>query len=304
MYENILRGIFQEHGIHDERTQVDYLRSLQGPMRNLWQSYRNSNIRTEYHCVHTQSAYLLRYYLPYAYLLPYALSRNNQIVENLRNMQQLNVCMIGCGPAPELFGLLEFLSYIQSQIASVRACLADAALGSWSFAGGITLNHLIPRIWDNKSLALNYVSESIFSKDTMSRLCLDAPCMLILQNCLNELATQSEHKTLAVVQELISRLPQGSVVVIIDRQNYDRVDRILGEVFYWASSSNSMQVIHGVTDFAGDYDCDYLRSLVPTVLRRNLLCLNDEYWPTNMDQDGLIMANSVKHISLGIFVSG
>ena len=56
--------------------------------------------------------------------------------------------LFGCGPAPELCGIMQFLKsrFLRSEM--LIAHLLDAASESWRYARQITLDHLAPALWD------------------------------------------------------------------------------------------------------------------------------------------------------------
>lgn len=114
MYAEILEGICQRNQLADEAACVEYLRGLQPHARRLWQSYRRQSVVADYADPATQEAYLLRYFPYYSLPLKKELDRLHQGGCELPKAELLKAAFFGCGPGPEVVGLMQHLVNIEA----------------------------------------------------------------------------------------------------------------------------------------------------------------------------------------------
>jgi hypothetical protein len=100
----------------------------------LWREYQSSDISPDYSREDYQEAYLLCYFLPYSQPVPYLL---NQLVLKKNFSYQLpedgllTASFFGCGPGPELLGLMRYLAPFQPCI-NISAAMFDRE--SWELS--------------------------------------------------------------------------------------------------------------------------------------------------------------------------
>ena len=96
-----------------------------------------------------QEAYLLRYFVPYSYLLP-TLLKNLESQGTIVSCDDglLSACFFGCGPGPELAGLIRHLSQKSFRPDMVVAHMFDAASDTWAHGRSIFTNSVLAAEWD------------------------------------------------------------------------------------------------------------------------------------------------------------
>ena len=123
------------------------LQKLQDPVKELWNEYQTSNISPNYGRLDYQIAYLLRYFFPHSLIVPTilsSLSEKDDFFEELVELfylknghiyaddccyhhltnRLLTASFFGCGPCPELYGLMHYLS--DQQITRISAAMFDS----------------------------------------------------------------------------------------------------------------------------------------------------------------------------------
>src|SRR5262245_14589055 len=128
MLSTLLDCIFDAEGLRTPAAQTRFIEKLVACDERLWRFYRpqqGKEIVTCYQESGVQAAYLLRYFLPHAAML-------SETLEELQRRQllafpapTLHACFFGCGPAPELSGLIQFLNFHYPAIACIDARLVD-----------------------------------------------------------------------------------------------------------------------------------------------------------------------------------
>jgi hypothetical protein len=91
---------------------------------------------------------LLRYFLPYSQPVPYILNRpilKKSFLFQLPEDGVLTASFFGCGPGPELFGLMRYLGGPESGI-NISATMLDRC--DWKPGRKIVREHLLPESYD------------------------------------------------------------------------------------------------------------------------------------------------------------
>jgi hypothetical protein len=302
MYNNILNGILHEHGLHDARSQHKFIESLRPIARELWESYQTQVVSTRYKNNNLQDCYLLRYFPFYAGLLSQELTRILPYLEDFSD-DWCSASFFGCGPAPELVSLLNFLTNAGQDFPKmVQANLFDIADDDWEYARNISLNYVIPDIWDSDLLEVNsYTSDftskvfwknSLTMQDTISN-----SNLVVFQKCLNEIQDSQYKQVIDNIQNIISGMVAGSIIIFIDQEKgkYGSSDHILNSISAMAEVSDAVIVIqeYGNHKFNG-YG---IRRSMPDLIKNTLLySLPKQQW--NAENHGLILRSTIPYSSL------
>ena len=110
MYDKILGEIFAKNGLENTDSQINYLQSLKPAAKRLWQAYQSQAVAIDYSEPKIQEVYLLRYFVPYSRLLSAVLKKmesQGNVISSKGGL--LSACFFGCGPGPELAGLIRHL---------------------------------------------------------------------------------------------------------------------------------------------------------------------------------------------------
>ena len=145
-YLALLDGIYSARQLETDTEKQDYLQTLQNSARELWDEYRGSDISPDYSRIEYQEAYLLCYFLPYSQPVPYLL--NHLILKENFSYQlpengSLTASFFGCGPGPELYGLMHYLGGPQSGV-DISAAMLDRE--PWEHGRKI-VRQLLNRVW-------------------------------------------------------------------------------------------------------------------------------------------------------------
>jgi hypothetical protein len=148
MHDIILKALSSLHGLSSEQELSNFLRALRPTARCLWRAYQSNIVNVSYRKQTVQAAYMLRYFPHYAEVTRVAL--DELYMQGVLPFQEelLYVNLFGCGPAPELCGIMQFLKSRFPRSEMLIAHLFDVASECWRYARQITLDHLAPTLWD------------------------------------------------------------------------------------------------------------------------------------------------------------
>ena len=147
MYYTLLDAICSANQIETGKQKQEYLQHLRDPARELWKAYQTQNISISYSKHEYQAVYLLRYFFPYSKLVPYVLNRliAKDFPVRLED-ELLTASFFGCGPGPELYGLMDYLGDPKSGVAMISAAMLDIASSDWQYSREIVSEHLLNHV--------------------------------------------------------------------------------------------------------------------------------------------------------------
>ncbi len=262
MFNALLEGIFESVGKKENREeQIKYLTSLQEPAKALHESYNTQDGCTpKYEDEKTRHAYLLRYFPFYSQLLPEILQKNN---DSLPKKKHLTATFFGCGPAPELVGLLQFLRS-NTKTRQVDANLVDIASDHWRHARNIAINYIAARNWAQrfsnfvftgkwerkllKNVRLveaDIADKMMFSSSDISGLIRKSD-LVVFQNFLNEIINDDDKRlaTIENMKQTLEKLPTNSIGIIIDCSGYHKIDKIIKELLEWGQKPELVSIVN------------------------------------------------------------
>ena len=231
-YPTLLNGLYSAKHLRTDIQKRDYLQGLQGAARALWREYQSSDISPDYSKIDYQEAYLLCYFLPYSQPVPYLL---NQLVlkkdfpYQLPETGVLTAAFFGCGPGPELLGLMRYLRSFQ---ASLRISAAMLDREPWEHGRRIVFQHLLDRAWDPEGYDIREFKVDIVgnSEDFLpddSEEWVKRSDLIVIQHCLNERQNATSERSMENMKHLVEKMKTGAVMLIIERGTY--VKELLGK---------------------------------------------------------------------------
>ena len=232
-YPTLLNGLYSAKHLRTDIQKRDYLQGLQGAARALWHEYqKSSDISPDYSKIDYQEAYLLCYFLPYSQPVPYLL---NQLVlkkdfpYQLPETGVLTAAFFGCGPGPELLGLMRYLRSFQ---ASLRISAAMLDREPWEHGRRIVFQHLLDRAWDPEGYDIREFKVDIVgnSEDFLpddSEEWVKRSDLIVIQHCLNERQNATPERSMENMKHLVEKMKTGGVMLIIERAKY--VEKLLGK---------------------------------------------------------------------------
>lgn len=147
MYPQILSALCEMNGLSTAKTTKEYLVGLKPAARTLWDAYQVQHVKVSYDNPEIQAVYMLRYFPQHAETLRRVLTQLPQRVRAELEQRNLRAVHFACGPAPELCGVAQFLNDSFPPRQAMSAYLHDIASSSWGYARHVTLEYLIPSVW-------------------------------------------------------------------------------------------------------------------------------------------------------------
>jgi hypothetical protein len=302
MYSELLKGIFQRNNLTDEASYSRHLRDLQPYARKLWSSYQTPNVIADYADLKTQEAYLLRYFPFYNELLIEEMGQLHQGGIQLPRTELLEAAFFGCGPGPEVLGLMQYLVTVKSPTTMISAQLIDSAAETWAYSRNLVLEHLAEPWWEPN--LVDYVSTSACLSDSeaLAAAAVDGCHFAVVQNCLNEVPESLERCVVENLMSQFARLAPGAIVLVIDRFGYVKTNRMMQAMDAIAVESENIVSIRGDGHQHRKIDIRSLLEDVPAIVRNNLFYKFGDVEPTDWDKDRLIFGTKINYVSIAFQV--
>ena len=270
-YSALLDEIYAANHLKTDIQKQSYLQKLRNSARELWGEYQGSDISPDYSRIDYQEAYLLCYFLPYSQPVPYLLNHltlkknfSYQLPEN----GLLTASFFGCGPGPEIFGLMRYLGSFQPSI-SISAAMLDRE--PWEHGRKI-VRQLLERVWipdlyDIQEFNTDIVgSTSDFLPDD-SEEWVKRSDLIVIQHCLNERHNAKSERLFENMKQLVEKMKTGAVMLIIERATY--VQKFLSQFRHVLQKEFSNSV-----DFSDNVNGEKIKPLlevIPKELATNFL---------------------------------
>lgn len=291
MHPAILNNIYAEHGLHDKESQIAHIRALRLPTRFVWNAYRNQRVKMDYRATCIQESYLLRYYIPYSYLIEAVLHKTGAAESMcIGDNNVLDVSLFGCGPAPELLGILRHIAKKSARTPTkLRANLFDIANDSWAYGRRIA-KECLQESQQNSALHETLSSQADLASPALLhnenvREAIKRSHLVVIQNCINELASESSTSN---IKHILALMPVGSQLALIDRVGYGQTQQLCH--FLDNQLDNRYACVGGAND--DYYDGSSINAACPTALLGNLFYIKQRI---NDENQGLVLANGVRY---------
>lgn len=283
LYDYILEALKNSRDFYNAKnhdTFESYLQSLQKPAKQLWESYRSSQVKVNYSEPSIQAAYLIRYY-PHYVKMTFEIMK--QCWEDFAFGEKINACFFGSGPCPEVAGLAQFLTEYCPKTKELFVNVYDIASEQWTPSRAVTKNFVLPNLWegqfDGKAPNLDLCSANSFEEITEV---IEKSHLFVFQNCLNEIWNTSATKD--NIKFLVDRAPKDSFIIIADLL-YDQNRQIVEDVAEIAEKKRDYKIIK---------KCDNITIessfTLPKIVEDNLLT----------GEKGLIPKKKIKFLFLAI----
>ena len=215
IYDNIVDGLKQKKSAN---LSIDeYLQSLQNPVKALRVAYRNMPAVVAYENKDTQAAYLTTY-LPHYYQLIYKIFLED-VPEIFQNNEVVSLTFIGGGPGSEAYGAIKYIVNNCPNVKNINITILDINADTWSFSHDIVLNSLIKSITDGKiNVDLKAIFFDIVSTSDIDKVkeIIKKTDLLVIQNCLNEVANINLPSLKNNINLLFKLLPNSSYLLMSD----------------------------------------------------------------------------------------
>ena len=216
IYDSLIKGIEQTKS--SSLGIADYLKSLQPTMRELRKSYFNKPVYVPYHREDIQSAYLIAY-LPHYYNLIYSILLNEG-EEIFGEKEEINIGFIGGGPGSEVYGVIKYILNNRPTIKRVNIVVFDINASTWGFSHKIVKDYLIKEIEGSESITMTWTTKQ-FDLTSSEDIASSQPIfkklhLLVVQNCLNEIASNQFEQLKVNIESIFNGLPGKSFFLMSD----------------------------------------------------------------------------------------
>lgn len=296
MYDDILREIFALNKLENPASQSNYLQSIRPIAKRLWHAYQTQVVAVDYSEPKIQEAYLLRYFVPYSFLLSTVLGKMVQEgIDVSRAGGLLTACLFGCGPGPEVAGLISYLKQNDDCPEMLIIRMLDAASATWHHGRTIVRNSIVAAEWDPALIEMEQVALDISEELPFPSGDAD---LVVFQNCLNELNASQLAMVTEKLRALLLSAKNGATLVLIERARYP-TKGVLSSLYQWANQKAGFLAI-GEFSRENVLPCDELLAGIPEIVK-HLYYVYNRGWAYDGDSaDGLILAKGVPYIWLAI----
>ncbi|WP_158973860.1 Hsp70 family protein [Cellulophaga sp. L1A9] len=197
----------------------EYLQSLKPDVKHLRVSYRKPPpVYVDYALQNIQSAYLITY-LPHYYQLIYKilLEQNLQV---MKSKTAFSAVFIGGGPGSEAYGTVKYILDYCPDIKNISIDILDINANTWDYSHSVLSGFLLPELngYNEVSIKWNSHQFNLVNKNDikLNTSLIDNADIVVIQNCINEIAKTDYQILEENVLEIFKLLPDYSSLLMVD----------------------------------------------------------------------------------------
>lgn len=200
-----------------------YLQSLQKSVKSLRIAYRNNPVFVAYEKTDIQAAYLATY-LPHYYQLIYKIFIE-EVPDIFKGKKEVHLAFIGGGPGSEAYGAIKYILNNCLDAKIIHVTILDINASTWGFSHNIVSENLVENVNDGKAqihwkaIAFDLTSEADIKK---VKPIIDNSDLLVIQNCLNEIAANNLPSLKRNIKTLFEFLPGNAYLLMSDMTSVAR----------------------------------------------------------------------------------
>lgn len=200
-----------------------FLQSLQKSVKSLRIAYRNNPVYVPYEETDIQAAYLATY-LPHYYQLIYKIFIE-EVPDIFKGKKEVYLNFIGGGPGSEAYGAIKYILNNCTDVEIIHVTILDINGSTWGYSHSIVSEHLIENINNGKaqihwkSIPFDLTSTANISE---SKPIIVKSDLLVIQNCLNEIAKVDLPSLKTNVKTLFEYLPGDAYLLMSDMTSVAR----------------------------------------------------------------------------------
>jgi len=194
-----------------------YLQSLQKSVKSLRLAYRNSPVYVPYEKTEIQAAYLATY-LPHYYQLIYKIFIE-EVPDIFKGKKEVYLTFIGGGPGSEAYGAIKYIINNCDAAEKIHITILDINASTWGYSHSIVTEHLIESVSNGKAQIswTPIVFDLTLEADVnIVKPIIDKSDLLVIQNCLNEIAMINLPALKNNMKLLFDYLPENSYLLMSD----------------------------------------------------------------------------------------
>jgi len=194
-----------------------YLQSLQKSVKSLRIAYRNSLVCVPYEKTDIQAAYLATY-MPHYYQLIYKILIE-EVPDIFNNKKEVFLTFIGGGPGSEAYGALKYILNNCPEAKDVYIYILDINASTWGYSHSIVSENLVESE-NNKKVKIHWesITFDLTSATDISNVkaIIVNSNLLVIQNCLNEIAIINLPSLKNNIKILFEHLPSNAYLLMSD----------------------------------------------------------------------------------------
>jgi molecular chaperone DnaK (HSP70) len=221
IYDDIVNGF--KRSIPSNQGIESFLQSLQNSVKSLRIAYRNNPVYVAYEKTDIQAAYLATY-LPHYYQLIYKIFIE-EIPNIFKGKKEVHLTFIGGGPGSEAYGALKYILNNCPVAETIHVAILDINASTWGYSHKIVSENLVETVNDGKAqiywkaIAFDLTSEADIKKVKPN---IEKCDLLVIQNCLNEIASINLPSLKSNIKSLFEYLPSNAYLLMSDMTSVAR----------------------------------------------------------------------------------
>lgn len=221
IYEAIVSGF--KKNIPSNQGIEAFLQSLQKSVRSLRIAYRNNPVYVQYEKTDIQAAYLATY-LPHYYQLIYKIFIE-EVPDIFKGKKEVYLNFIGGGPGSEAYGAIKYILNNCTDVEIIHVSILDINASTWGYSHSIVSENLVETV-NNRNTQIDWKSIP-FDLTSLSNISESKPIiaksdLLVIQNCLNEIAKVDLPSLKTNIKALFEYLPGDAYLLMSDMTSVAR----------------------------------------------------------------------------------
>lgn len=200
-----------------------FLQSLQKSVKSLRIAYRNNPVYVPYEKTDIQAAYLATY-LPHYYQLIYKIFI--EVVPDIfKGKKEVYLNFIGGGPGSEAYGAIKYILNNCTDVEIIHVTILDINASTWGYSHSIVSENLVETVNNgNTQIHWKSIPFDLTSADNIgkSKPIIEKSDLLVIQNCLNEIAKVDLPSLKTNTKTLFEYLPGYAYLLMSDMTSVAR----------------------------------------------------------------------------------
>ena len=301
-YTDLLSGIFDRNELKNMEAKEQYLSEMRDIASDFWSKYQTQEIIVDYTDTKNQEVYLLRYFPFYTQPVRFVLDELKGDDVCLPEVELLEACFLGCGPGPEVIGLMWHLLSSEAVTTMLAAKMVDIAAETWGYSREIIREFVAEHYWQPGLVEYESFAGSYLDNRDLKKIDVEGSHLAVVQFCLNEISRDAQSEVEDNILELFSRLSPGAIAIVIERDRYPQTRQMLKNMYQKADGIECLKPITAAEPTSDVVDNRTMLDGVPSIIKDNLFWDGRGSvpgWAKDRDEvfdKGLMFAKDIKFI--------
>jgi molecular chaperone DnaK (HSP70) len=221
IYDAIVNGL--KDGLPAHQSIEAHLQSLQKSVKALRIAYRKNPVYVPYEDTAIQAAYLVTYF-PHYYQLIYNIFIE-EVPDLFKGKKEVRLTFIGGGPGSEAYGAIKYILNNCTEAQYISVTILDINADTWGYSHSIVNKHLVENINKGRlKIEWQSIPFDLVSPDSVGQVqsVIQKSDLLVIQNCLNEIATINLPSLKSNLKLLFQYLPGNAYLLMSDMTSVAR----------------------------------------------------------------------------------